>query len=189
MLFYNPLATWTSAVNQQQGFSLIELLVGIVALAMTLPIVATLLFPAVEESIEQVRQIRGAELGQSIMNQVANKAFDEYSDRAGGKIRCGEENINCSAMLGPDGDEVFNNFNDVDDYHGLVQNTTRYDATSGELYSGFSVSIAVCHDSNYDGVCSGDIAIDNLETAKLIVITVTDSSGFSLTFDMYRTNY
>ena len=189
MVCNSPSVKLTTAVYKQKGFSLIELLVGMVALALALPIVATLLFPAVEQSIDQVRQIRAAELGQSIMNQIIDKAFDENSNQALGITRCGEGNVNCSVILGPEGDEVFENFDDVDDYHGLVENTTRYDSTLGELYSDFSVSIDVCNDSNYDGVCSGDTAIDNNDTAKLILISIADASGFILTFNMYRTNY
>ena len=141
----NPLIILTNVVKKQQGFTLIELLVGMVALALVLPMVATLLFPVMEQSLKHIHQIRAAELGQSIMNEIVDKAFDENSDRAGGKIRCGEqiiglETINCSTILGRDGNEffenfdvatddndqaidnldyAFDNFDDVDDYHGV----------------------------------------------------------------------
>jgi MSHA pilin protein MshD len=185
----NPLRSLPTSYNKAQGFTLIEMVVGMVVLAMALPIVATLLFPAMEQSIKQIRQMRAAELGQSLMNQIVAKAFDENSNRAGGEIRCGENNIDCSTILGSDGNETFDNYDDVDDYDGVVHRPTQYDTTSGELYSGFTLSITVCNDSNYDGVCSGNTAIDNIETAKLISILVTGSSDIKLKFSTYRSNY
>jgi len=206
---YNPSMILTNAAQKQQGFTLIEMVIGIVTLALVLPMVATLLFPVMEQSFKNIHTIRAAELGQSIMNEIVDKAFDENSDMAGGKIRCGEqilgvESISCSAILGRDGNEVFenfdvvsddpvqatdkidyafDNFDDVDDYHGVNKNTTR------ELYIGFNVEVSVCNDSNYDGVCSGDTAIDNIHTAKLISIAITDPSGSTINFATYRTNY
>ena len=205
---YNPSMILTNAAQKQQGFTLIEMVIGIVTLALVLPMVATLLFPVMEQSFKNIHTIRAAELGQSIMNEIVDKAFDENSDMAGGKIRCGEqilgvESISCSAILGRDGNEVFenfdvvtesvqatdkidyafDNFDDVDDYHGVNKNTTR------NLYIGFNVEVSVCNDSNYDGVCSGDTAIDNIHTAKLILIAITDPSGSTTNFATYRTNY
>jgi MSHA pilin protein MshD len=180
---YKPSQLMTAVANKQQGFTLVELIVGIVTLAIAFSIITTLLVPTAQKSAEQILQIRAAELGQSLMNEISGKAFDENSDRVGGEIRCGEALITCTTSLGPDG-ETLDLYDDVDDYHGLDENGD----TFGELYNGYTVSISVCNDSNYDGVC-GELGVDDNVTAKLISITITDPVGNPINFATYRTNY
>jgi len=183
-MLYNTPPTWISAFKKKQGFTLIELIIGIVTMSIALSIITSLLLPASEHSAEQYHQIRAAELGQSLINEIVGKAFDENSDMTGGKIRCGEGGTSCTAdaLLGPDaGETSIVQYNDVDDYHGLVQS----DLSLNNLYTGFTVSVSVCNDSNYDGVCT----TDDIQTAKLITISITDSLGNPINFATYRTNY
>ena len=64
----------------QQGFTLIELIVGIIVLTISLAIVSTLIAPAEEKSADNVLQIKASELGQSLMNDITSRAFDDNSD-------------------------------------------------------------------------------------------------------------
>jgi len=182
-MLYNTPPTLVTAFKKKQGFTLIEVIIGIVTMSIALSIITSLLLPTTEHSAEQFHQIRAAELGQSLMNEIVGKAFDENSNMTGGKIRCGEGEISCTAHanLGPDGEASVEQYNDVDDYHGVVESDLALD----NLYSGFTVSISVCNDSNYDGVCT----TDDIQTAKLITITITDSFGNPINFATYRTNY
>lgn len=168
------------------GFTLIEVIVGIVALSISLSIVTSLLLPSAEQSAQQIHQIRAAELGQSLMNEITAKAFDEHSDMAGGKERCGEfGSPNCSTTLGREGAEVSSlasEYNDVDDYHNVVQAKLALDS----VYIGFTVDITVCNDGNYNGRCE---ILDDIKIAKLITITITDTSGNPITFATYKANY
>jgi len=180
-MHYKSSLKFPNKINQ--GFTLIEVIIGIVTMSIALSIITTLLLPTAEQSAEQIHQIRAAELGQSLMNEIISKSFDENSDRAGGRVRCGENGTSCTANadLGDDGEANVDLFNDVDDYNGTSQNDLILDS----LYNGFSVSISVCNDADYNG-CTGT---ENAETAKLITITVTDSFGNPITFATYRTNY
>ena len=169
--------------NRQQGFTLIEVIIGIVTMSIALSVITTLLLPTATQSAEQIHQIRAAELGQSLMNEIIGKAFDENSDMSGGKDRCGEaafDNCTSNANLGPDGEAGVAQFNDVDDYHGVTQD----DLTLNNLYQGFTVDVSVCNDSDYDGSCTGDN-----QTAKLITVTISDSSKNPITFAIYKANY
>ncbi len=171
--------------QQQQGFTLIEVIIGIVTLSVAFAVIINLILPATEQSAGQIQQIRAAELGQSLMNEIVAKAFDDNSDMVGGLVRCGESGVNCSTTMGAEG-ENRDQYDDVDDYNGLtlVQNSLAEDL--GTLYQGFKVSIIVCNDSNYDGTCN---ASDDNKTAKLITITITDSLDNSITFATYRANF
>ena len=164
------------------GFTLIEVIVGIVALTLSLSIITSLLLPSADQSAQQIHQIRAAELGQSLMNEITAKAFDENSDMAGGKDRCGEFDSpqpSCS-NIGNDGEGNVAAFNDVDDYNGI----TEADLSLSNIYKNFKVNISVCNDSNFDGSCTGDN-----KTAKLITITIKDSSENPITFATYKANY
>ena len=94
------------------------------------------------------------------------------------------------------GNEEGNNrllFDDVDDYHNMqvidagvgnyIQNSQGDNLT---LYLRYSISINVCNDSDYDGVCGPN---GNNNTAKLITVTVTTPLGFSIDFSTYKANF
>lgn len=74
--------------KQQAAFTLIELVIGIVVLAIALTIVTSVLGPLYQRSTDPWHQVRAAELGQSFMNEIMARSFDENSDRAGGDYRC-----------------------------------------------------------------------------------------------------
>ncbi len=181
--------------NKTHGFTLIELVIGIVMLALSFSIISTMILPAAKQSAEQIHQIRAAELGQAMINEILARAFDENSDMIGGKIRCGESGIVCTAnnLLGPDG-ETRANFDDVDDYHGLnslginkIENSLGGDMD--DIYRDFSIDVQVCNDGDYDGVCFADDGDGDIQTAKLITITVTTAQDYAVTFAVYKANF
>jgi MSHA pilin protein MshD len=182
------------ANKRLSGFTLIELIVGIVVLSTALTIIPTLILPATIQSVEQIHQIRAAELGQSMLNEILSKAYDENSDMAGGLLRCGIESVACS--FDEDAEEEGESratFDDVDDYHGLSESgiaiKNALGNEMGELYQGFQVDVSVCIDRDYDG-CDDKDALDfDNSIAKLIKITVTTPQAFEIHFASYRANF
>ncbi|GHE99180.1 type IV pilus modification PilV family protein [Thalassotalea profundi] len=176
-----------------KGFTLIETIVGIVVLSISFSIIITLIYPTVEQSADQLHQIRAAELGQSLLNEITGHAFDENSDHSGSKYRCGENGIICSTDMKSEIGENRLLFDDVDDFNNLrfdantvgsyIQNSQGENLT---LYLGYSVTIMVCNDSDYDGNCATNA--DN-DTAKLITVTVTTPTGFAIDFSTYKANF
>lgn len=189
----------TTAKVKSRGFTLIELIVGIVVLSISFSLITTLILPLSEKSAEQLHQVRAAELGQSMMNEILAKAFDENSDMAGGLIRCGENSTVCSSVLGPEdgedgrpdyGEYTRNLFNDVDDYDGYnFDDENALGDKFSSLYTGFTMSVRVCNDSDYSGP-NCDSALDpNISTAKLIIVTVTTPTDFDFVFSFYKANF
>ena len=171
-----------------QGFTLIELIVGIVVLAISFSLLTTLILPLSEKSAEQLHQVRAAELGQSMMNEILARAFDENSDMAGGLTRCGENSTTCTSTgnLGADSGETERAlYNDVDDYidFNFSNETTALGESFSDLYPGFNVSVAVCY-SDFSSVCSNSIAL-----AKLVTITVSTPQNFNFVFSSYKANF
>lgn len=150
-----------------------------------------------EDSADQLHQIRAAELGQSMLNEIQARAFDENSDRNGGFVRCGETGADaCTAndKLGPDTVsgvlESRNSFNDVDDYDGLVLAEDALGNDLSDIYTNFTVAVSVCNDGDYDGICSANTATSaDMFTAKLITVTITTPSGLAIDFSTYRANF
>lgn len=74
--------------KQSAGFTLIEMIVGMVVLAIALVVITGALGPLYKRSSDPWHQVRAAELGQSFLNEIMARAFDEASDKAGGEYRC-----------------------------------------------------------------------------------------------------
>ena len=183
--------SYSNKASKVNGFTLIETIVGIVVLAISFSVLTTLIFPAVEQSADQVHQIRAAELGQSMLNEIQAKAFDENSDMAGGRVRCGENGIDCTAnnLLGAESGETRATYDDVDDYddinHGQdIKDSLGLSIGADDLYSGHSIDVEVCNDGDYDGSCDSTTDI-----AKLIIVTVKTPNGFDIVFSTYRVNF
>lgn len=109
----------------QAGFSLVELVIGIVVLAVALVMMSTMLISQSKDALEPLYRLRASQLGQSILQNIVSRAYDEKSDHNGGYYRCGEvwgdtpPIVACSVNLGIDTGESageHQNFNDVDDF-------------------------------------------------------------------------
>jgi MSHA pilin protein MshD len=177
--------------NKASGFTLIELVIGIVVFSIALVLFTSLIVPQAIRSVDPIFQVRASELGQSLMNEITSKSFDEKSDRTGGATLC---NATCigSINLGPDDSESRTTFDDVDDYHGLnvsngdiknsLDETTVLDGSN--LYQGFSLHVSVVYDAAMDG--TADTVVGN---TKLITVTVTTPNDEDIIFSSFRSNY
>lgn len=199
----------TGKSKYAHGYTLIELVVGIIAFSAVMAIVTDLLIPQASRSIDPIYQVRATELAQSLFNEMTGKLFDENSDRSGGRIRCnedldaddavdntaiGERVCTVPASLGPDAGEVSRDlYDDIDDYHGLLYTQgSDFRNSLGELlilngqnlYEGFQLSVAVVYDVNQDG--SEDAVSGNI---KRIDVIVTTPNGDQLPFSAFKHNY
>jgi len=169
-------------LKQQQGFTLIELIVGIVVLSISLAIVSTLIAPAEEKSADNILQIKASELGQSLMNDITSRAFDHNSDMSGGLVRCGEAGTTCSITLGPEpGEATRSQYNDVDDFNGFTEKVNSTDDALDGGYNQFEISVTVI----YAGTDLG--LVNNL--AKRITVTVTTPLGTPIEFTSHKANF
>jgi MSHA pilin protein MshD len=174
---------------RSKGFSLIELIIGIVTLAIALVLVFTLLYPQAFRSAEPVLQLRAAALGQALMDEIIAKSFDEQSTRSGGLIRCdgvGGPSCTDAASFGPDS-ESRTTFDDVDDYHQL-QTTfpTLANAEGNSLaarYPRFGFNITVCY-SDAGGSC-----VAGRTAFKRVLVTISTPLGQEFDFAVIKGNY
>lgn len=196
----------------QAGFTLIEVIVGIVVLAIALTLITAVLGPLSQKSTEPWHQVRAAELGHSFLNEVMARSFDENSDRSGGAYRCDATTeaptaISCTNVsngpcdsFGPDpigacpgssAVEARNDFDDVDDFHNFsatgdaITNILGLNLTG--LYNGYQVQVNVVYDGDFDNNPNEIGAAERL--AKRITVTVTTPGGQQFRFAAYRSNW
>jgi MSHA pilin protein MshD len=195
-----PKETIKSVSSLQKGFTLVETIIGIVVLSISFSIFTTLIYPLANQSAEQVHQIRAAELGQSMINEILGKAFDEKSDMSGGFYRCGDDINNDGEIKEEDGENTCSNlleneesdqresYDDVDDYNGLIVIQNSLGESSEDIYIGYQVSVTVINDGDYDGISNGNLNTSNY-TAKLITVTITTPQNFDFVFAAYKANF
>jgi MSHA pilin protein MshD len=177
-----------------KGFTLIELIIGIVMFAIALSIITALIAPQAKKSAEPIIALRASEFGQSLMNEIQSKSFDEHSDRSAPFRRCGEISLGaepCTAEgdLGADdlaaSLETRTSYNDVDDYIALSNQpiTNSLGEVLGQ-YSDFNLVITVEYDSDFN-----ELTINDGTTFKRITIEVISPLGEVYGFSAYKGNY
>lgn len=181
-------------LRRQAGVTLLELIVGIVVLAISLTVITSVLGPLYIKSADPWHQVRAAELGHSLMNEILGKAFDENSNRSGSRLRCNETGaMACTVSTGfgpdcrngsvscPSGPyELRSQFDDVDDFHGLdltgnqINNIFGDDPRMADIYRSYRVRVSVGYQN---------------ALTKQIVIVITTPTGADISFAALKGNW
>jgi MSHA pilin protein MshD len=183
-----------STAQRCSGFTLIEMIIGIVVLAIAMLLITSFLAPQGKRGVAPVIQMRAAELGNSLMQEIISKSFDENSDHNGGGLwRCGdsgEEDCTSADSYGPDDSESRTTYDDVDDYDTSGSFVSISNALGDSTkYTGFTYAVSVvATDVDADGN-SNDSQLTGYTEVKRIDLTVRTSSGDDFEFAMYRWNY
>lgn len=193
------------AKRRHLGFTLIEMVVGMVVFSVVMVMVINLVMSQSRRSIDPVIQVKAAELAQSLLTEIMSKSFDENASRDGSDERCNETTA-CTqtGSLGPDSGETRATFNDVDDYHGIDQSGAAIENSLGQamtangryLYQGYRVQIEVFYDDNQDGINDADTDNDGnvddntvVGDVKLIKLYITTPQDDVMPFAVYRWNF
>ena len=163
-----------------KGFTLIELVIGMLVIGIAIVMMTSMLFPQADRSVETLNRVRSAELAHSIMNEIWGKRYDQHTNANGGSPACGSSEtgaLPCSTLMGPDAGEGRDDFNDVDDYHGLNQQSRMLNSaqTYADAYPNFRLSVTV--------------VLGSVSNTKLVSINVTTPSSEVITYHLVRSNY
>jgi len=187
-------------MTSERGFTLIELVTGIVVMAIALTVLTSFLFPLAKQSVEPVYQVRAASLAESVLSDILVRRFDENSSRSGNSL-CDESGPNCTdeVNFGPEGGECENpnlcgssGYDDVDDYDGwqldcelrLTGPDDDWSYHVCERYPRFAVSISVSYDET---PLAGRIV--NYRFSKRVDVIITVPSGQNFAFSEYKGNF
>jgi len=174
------------ASPRQQGFTLIELVIGIALTGSVIAMLVALIYPQFLRSVDPLLSQRASALGQALAEEILARPYDELSP-IGGVPPCNP----CSVTLGPDAGEASRpDFDDVDDFDFYCGNPGDRFPVENALgvvpadLASFAMRICVDYDGDFDGLADGD------ESAKLIAIDVWPSAaGTAVHFDVYRANF
>ena len=172
--------------KQARGFTLIELVVVIVVLAVALTGVTLAINQAVQHSPDALVQTRAMELAQTYLDEIYSKRYDELSGQ-GGLPRCDSSDTNAQACSNTLGSEEGSNrllFDDVDDYDGLNEQppTSIVDGSNLNNYDSYGVQIAVVY-------AGSELGFTSNRRAKRITISITTPLGNTLPVSVYRVNF
>lgn len=188
--------------SAQTGFTLVESIVAMVVMAIAMTVLFSLFFPRIEDSGRPQYIVRASALGQSVMNTILSRGFDEHSDPSGGIYRCGEDDEDgnpnpCTTDIGPDGALDPSTFNDVDDYIGCWYS----EGTKSECINNdhsYPLTEIVSDDCNVDGHVKEcypnfkvlvDVENTTPDQMKKITLTISSQRYEQFTLVAYRGNY
>ena len=161
-----------------RGFTLIELVVGMLVIAIAIVMLSSMLFPQADRAAKTLHRVQSAELAHSVMNEIWGKRYDEKTNANGGVPACDSPlGMGCSTVLGSESGESRNDYDDVDDYHGLNETKAMLNSsqTYVQAYPNYRLSVTVAYGS--------------APNTKLVTINVTTPDGEVITYNMVRSNY
>jgi MSHA pilin protein MshD len=169
--------------KNQQGFTLVELVVGIVVMAIALTLLSTVFFSNPGRSVEPLLQMRAAEFGQALMDEILSKKFDQMTPE-GGIPAC----TTCSSTMGPDAGELRSDYNDVDDYHTCGNPIALADALNNlpANFIGYTMDVCVRYD-DFDN--AGGTSVNGKLITVKIGLPVSSGLNEPLVFSSYKGNY
>lgn len=188
------------SINKKMGFSLVELVVGMVVLAIAMLGMNTMLVSQSKDALEPLYRLRASQLGQSIIEDILARAYDQNSDFNGGLYRCGEiwgdaslwfdgtnwqiggtpTAVDCTSLAnyGPDGAENRATFNDVDDF---IEEDFISLVTYGDL-------LGTSYSSQYNNY-SVQISVEPFANMKRIDVIIQTPSNEQILFSALKGNY
>lgn len=154
----------------------------IVVTSIVIVIFYSLFSPNQRNSVSVVMQVKAAKLGQAYLEEISLKRFDESSP-IGNLIRCNQTPaITCGAIINEEGLLNRSLFDDVDDYHGLIDQPPK-DSLGNSLsgFNNFSVTVQV----SYAG---SDFGLNNQDLKK-IQVNVISPTNDTFVFSQYKGNF
>ncbi len=147
--------------RDERGFTLIDLILVIIIVAIAIPPMLTLFIQVVRGSTFGVTVTRGNALASTLREEIQSKKWDESAPPP-------------SLILGPETGESRATYDDVDDFDGLDESPPR-DSQGAILagFTGFRQQVTVCYVANTDF----DTCIGGPTMYKQVTVTATDPEG------------
>jgi len=151
--------------TDQQGVTLIELIVFMVVMGVALMALMGVFNRTVVQSVDPVVRIKALEKAQATLDEILSRKFDANTP-SGGVPACGSATAMACAGITPD-----TLFDDVGDYDGFTDNTD----------PSFPISVSV--------IAAGDEIGLGVADARRISVSAGMPGGDSLTISAYRVNF
>lgn len=180
----------TETRQHNQGFTLIEIVVTIVILGAVAGILVPF-FNAIVHSPDPVIRERAISLGQSMMDEIMAKRWDENTPMGGGPLRTNESTRGATwatpvVNLGADAGEDRTTYDDADDYRSMPVEIDNFTDQNGNTLNltGYRREVAVDYIASSSGTITNTLpAVSaNRTDTKRVVVTITSPTGEIFTF-------
>ncbi|PIE41062.1 MAG: MSHA biogenesis protein MshD [Gammaproteobacteria bacterium] len=194
-----PLVIKLSGIKQPvtKGATLVELVITIVILSIALLAVVSVYSKAIGQSTDPVIYAKSVEIGQTYMDEILTKRFDEASP-VGGVPATPVGSLTPAANLGPDTAETSRNlYDDVDDYDFAAAGTPEFSTlalvaggSSGQ-YVNYSIEVSVSYVNlaSSSGELSGLGLTAANSSVKRIDLIVSNPLDTPVKLTAYKGNY
>lgn len=152
-------------VSGQRGFTLMEVIVFIVVVAIAMGALLAVFNHSVVNSVDPAIRVKALEKAQATLDDILARKFDENTPTGGVPACDSSAGVPCNG-ISPDGD-----FDDVGDYNGYNNNA---DAR-------FPISVSVANAGADLGLAAN--------RARLITVSVAMPGGGSLSLSAYKVNF
>lgn len=130
-------------------------------------------------------QSKAVALGQAYHEEIASRRFDETTP-VGGVPPCSPATVACSPAVGFNDGEARAEFDDVDDYNGILDSPPLDSLGNPRIgYDSFTVSVTVTY---ADPALAAALGLDDATDTKVVRVSVSNPAG-SLEFTALRGNY
>ncbi len=169
-----------------RGFTLVELVVTMMIVSIASLGVMYSLGLGLRHQSDALWQPKAVALAESYMEEILARRYDEHSP-LGGPPPCSPATTACS-VPGAFGDgEARAEFDDVDDYDGLVEQPPRDIYGNPRVdYDSYRVAVSVAYASAAQVAAFG---LDAASDAKIVSVTVSTPEGGAVTFSAARGNF
>ncbi|WP_417344925.1 type IV pilus modification PilV family protein [Ferrimonas sp.] len=157
-----------------RGFTLLEMVVGMVVMGIALVMLATLVFPQAERAAQSLYQVRAAQLGQAVMGELMGRQFDRNTPNGGGQVTT----LNCTKVTAGNDPTAWAFVEDYNGYRGSAD-----DLLGNSSYERFGLEVDVSCNSAAVGSTNWSGG------AKVISITAVAPDGSRFPFQMVRGNF
>lgn len=168
-----------SQLRQQQGVTLVELVISIVILSIAMVAVLSAFSYSASQSADPLWRNKTLKLSQLYLDEILSKSYDHNTPLGGVPA---VSSPSCSG-LGPESGETRANYNDVDDYNGLddLPPVSLIGALDSS-YSSYRVTVSVSCDGT-------SVSASGNSHAKKILLTITPPGQAAQRFAVYRGNF
>ena len=197
-------------IKKVRGFTLIEIIIGIVVLSIALTGGLSLLISQVDAYRDPLIKEKSVQIAKRVVHEIQIRAYDEKSDIGGGIFRCSEtvggiSLGDCSAKYGTDpGELMLDTLDDVDDFDTAklclsLKLSGSYSCSENYLPVVYFFSDAAdeATQKKYNDYYAGFLVkievvpakiSGDADSAKKITVTVRQSDGLEIEYSFIKAN-
>ena len=168
------------------GFTLVEAIMTLMIISIAMVAVTSVLSFGIKNQADGLWQARAVSLAESYIEQIMARRYDENTP-IGGVPACSPSTTSCSAAADFDDGESRAEFDDVDDFDGILDiGAVDENGVAIPGYERYTVAVNVAYP---DATQQAELGLARFDDAKIVTVTVTPPAESGLAFRIVRANF